>query len=320
MEECIFCKGHERQPVFRIRTHSFPWELKSCVSCKAYLLSPLPTKKQLESAYCMQYYGQGKTKFNPLIEFVVNTFRRIRASRVIKGIPRDGKVLDIGCGSGAFLNYLHEKYNFGLFGLEIKGDIAERAIERNKGFKLYVGFFNEIDFKNQTFDVITMYHVFEHLLTPYEDIQKIKKILKPGGKLIISMPNIDSWQATMFKDKWFHLDVPRHLIFFTPNDFKRIMKFEKFLLNNERYISWEQNPFSYIQSCLNGLSSKHNLLYEFLKTNKKNKYSRSDLFEIGLHMLFTAITLPLFLIIDVLESVFNKSATVEYTFTYLPND
>ncbi len=319
MKNCIFCNQKEQQLVFKIKTYSFPWKIQKCPFCKAYELYPTPTEKQFNEVYNTGYYGKGKTKFNPLIEFFVDIFRGMRASRAVKGIQKNAKILDVGCGSGSFLNFLKKKYSFELTGLEIEGDAALRAKDNNKGFTLLTGFLKTTDFK-APFDLITMYHVFEHLLTPHEDLEHIKKIINPNGKLVISIPNIDSWQASIFKDKWFHLDVPRHLIFFKPKDFKKMMQSKNFEINNERYISWEQNPYGYIQSCLNCLSKKHNFLYDFLKTNVKNSYKKRDLFRLGLHILFTGITLPLFLVLDILESIFKKSATVEYTFIYRPKN
>ncbi|WP_298419127.1 class I SAM-dependent methyltransferase [uncultured Kordia sp.] len=318
MTQCIFCNEDEQKVFFKIKTHSFPYALQKCTHCHAYTLAPTPTTEQLDKAYNTGYYGEGEAKFNPIIEFGVNLFRSMRASRAVKGIPESGKLLDIGCGSGAFLNFLHKKYNLQLSGLEIEGDAALRAADQNKGFTLYTGFLQTTDFSKETFDVITIYHVFEHLLTPNEDLGKIQQILKPNGRLVISMPNIDSWQAKFFKDDWFHLDVPRHLIFFKPKDFKRMMQAKGFEIETERYISWEQNPYGYIQSSLNVLSKKHNFLYEFLKTNEKSAFGKRNLFQIGLHVLFAGITLPLFLLVDLFESLFKKSATVEYTFRYQP--
>lgn len=320
MRNCIFCHSSNQEVLFYIKTSNFPYKFASCKACNAFGLIPIPSKKQLDKAYNTGYYGEGTAKFNGLVEFIVDRFRSLRAIRAIRNIPARSSILDVGCGSGAFLNFLKRKYKFQLSGLEIEGEAALRAADQNKGFTLYTGFLNVTDFENKKFNLITMYHVFEHLLMPKQDIEKIKEILVHRGKLVISMPNIDSWQARIFKDQWFHLDVPRHLIFFKPKDFKRMMKKEGFEIVKEHYMSWEQNPYGYIQSSLNVLSRQHNFLYEFLKTNNKKSYSKQELFRVVRHFLFAGITLPFFLILDVLESFIKKSATIEYTFIYCPKN
>ncbi|NHN27443.1 class I SAM-dependent methyltransferase [Flavobacterium jejuense] len=316
MGNCIFCNGIQQNVFFEIKNANSSFEILKCENCNAYTLDPIPTETELAEVYNTGYYGKGGAKFILFVEYFVDAFRGIRAKRAINRIPQNGTVLDIGCGSGAFLNYLKKRYNFSLSGIEIKGDAAIRAADCNQGFELHIGFLQDIDFGIKTFDLITMYHVFEHLITPKEDIKKISSLIKNNGRLIISMPNINSWQATLFKDKWFHLDFPRHLIFFKPKDFKEVMQLNGFYLESEHYISWEQNPFGYIQSSLNVVCKNQNFLYEFLKTNAKSNYTLSDWFQLSLQILFAGVTLPLFLIIDVFESFFKKSATVEYTFKY----
>lgn len=317
MESCTFCKSFFHEKKFDIKIVKGTFQIRRCTSCSAFFLYPMPSNKQLNDAYNLDYYGEGNSKFNPIVESIVNIFRRMRANRAIKKISANSNILDIGCGNGGFLNFLSKYHQFNLYGTEIEGHAAKRAANNNKGFTLYIGSLNSIDFHDQKFDLITMYHVFEHLTTPNEDIEIIKKLLKHNGKLVISIPNINSWQAQIFRSKWLHLDVPRHLIFFAPKAFKSTMQSKGFVILSERYVSWEQNPFGYIQSCLNIISSKHNLLYEVLKKNKV-VLKNTNVFEILLHILFASISLPFFLFLDLIECFFKKSGTVEFIFIYQP--
>ena len=107
-----------------------------------------------------------------------------------------------------------------IYGVEMPGGSADRA-KKIEGLTLKLGHLRIHDFEPNTFDAITLHHVFEHLTEPKRYLEIICEILKPGGHLVISFPNIDSFQSRFFKGNWFHLDPPRHLFFFTPDDFKK---------------------------------------------------------------------------------------------------
>ena len=81
-------------------------------------------------------------------------------------------------------------------------------------------FLEKNDFAPQSFDAVTLIHVFEHLPDPRQTLEIISEILKKDGILMMSFPNIDSFQSRIFKGKWLHIDPPRHLFFFSPKDFK----------------------------------------------------------------------------------------------------
>ena len=125
-----------------------------------------------------------------------------------------GKVLDVGCGNGSYLDHLRR------LGWEVRGvEIAQRAVETARqqfGIDVFCGALEEAHFPNEHFDAVTLWHVLEHLHSPLESLREIRRILLRGGHLLLTVPNIASAQASLFGDKWIHLDLPRHLYFFTP--------------------------------------------------------------------------------------------------------
>lgn len=311
---CGFCKAENSNvlyPTYDIFGNNYT--INKCNDCKAVFLSPQPDKELLKKAYNTDYYGAGETKFkNSFIENIIDSFRSGRAKRALKFAGHKSKVLDIGCGNGNFLMYLFKFGKCEVYGTEFDENSAKRA-SLIKEINLKSGEIKSEDYPDEFFDLITMFHVFEHLQEPKLMLDLIYQKLKPGGKLIISIPNIDSWQSKMFKGKWLHLDPPRHLFFFTPFDLAELVKNRGFEIERTIYFSIEQNPFGMVQSLLNKMQKKREVLFELLKGNKtySDGYSSINIF---MQKLFFLISFPVFIISDIFASVFSKSATVEMIF------
>lgn len=285
--------------------------INRCFTCRAVFLSPRPTQEQLDRAYDDSYYGQGKMKFTGFIEKILDYFRSSRARRINRYIAPPAKILDIGCGSGGFVDYLIKR-GFTGYGIELPGKAASRAAQI-PDLHLKVGQLEKGDFSENFFDGICMWHVFEHLTAPKEALQIVRKILKPSGYLMMSLPNIDSLQSRLFRGRWLHLDPPKHLFFLGPKDLISEMNQLGFNLIKISYFSLEQNPFGIQQSILNCLLSKRELLFEALKGNiiYTGEYSKRSIL---LQKLFYLISFPVFASLAALEAVLRKGGAMELVF------
>lgn len=311
---CGFCKSTNSKTLYKtFDIFENNYSINKCNDCNAYFLAPRPSNKRLEQAYDSSYYGEKEEKFSsPLVEKVLDFFRSGRSCRVSKYLKNGDKILDIGCGNGRFLKYLLNYGKYELYGTEMEGNSANRT-SKIPEIKLKIGSLNQNDFLDNYFDAISLFHVFEHLTEPLQTIEIIKKILKPGGIVVFSFPNISSLQSKIFKGKWLHLDPPRHLFFFSPNDFINIMQTNGFDVVKKHYFSLEQNPFGAVQSTLNLTTKKREVFFESLKGNKNyiKEYSKFNLFA---QKMFFVFTMPLFAFNDLFLSIIGKSATVELTF------
>jgi len=315
-QPCPFC--HSEQTHFEwdtIDLQGNKWNLYKCNSCNFYFLNPFPTDSQLNEAYDISYYGEGDKKFSfPLVEKVLDHFRSGRARSIKKLLNENihASVLDIGCGNGRFLNYLHNLRFTNLFGIELPGNSANRAASY-KYLKIFIGEIDHANFERESMNAITMFHVLEHMKNPLEIIPKVHSWLKLQGIFMVSFPNIASRQAQKFKGNWLHLDPPRHLNFIAPKDFILHMQQTGFELISEHYFSAEQNPFGYVQSDLNRHAPKREILFESLKGNKKYLQDVSKR-TLWLHRLYFALTMPYYFCLDVVESWQKKSGTVTFVF------
>jgi SAM-dependent methyltransferase len=110
-----------------------------------------------------------------------------------------------------------------------------------------------------------MWHVLEHWPDPHEPLRAAARLLRPGGVFMAGVPNFASPEARATRDKWFHLDVPRHLVHLTPRWLRAELTQQGFAVRRFSYLAPEFDAFSFIQSSLNRLGFRHNLLYDLLR-------------------------------------------------------
>lgn len=312
-ETCIFCGSSKLSLCGNTYdSDNRQYQLMRCHSCRAVCLSPRPEKDDLEQAYASGYYGGEKgEKFVPLIEHFVGFFRDFRARGVERLIPLPARVLDIGCGSGGFLALLAEK-GYQTYGTERPGEAAVRAA-RVEGINVVTDVCLKDIFAPQSFDAITMWHVFEHLEEPKQMLNFIHSALKPGGYLFMSLPNIDSLQARAAKGHWLHLDPPRHLFFLGPKELIGEITALGFSLVSVSHFSLEQNVIGMQQSLLNACLQKRELLFESLKGNKDYCREYSALF-LWLQKLFFVLSFPFFTLLALVEACAKRGGTTEFIF------
>ena len=311
--KCIYCLSEDVKHQFLIKDqYSDEYEAYRCVKCCTFFLHPQPTKAQLEKAYDSSYYGEGESKFSPLVEKVIDFFRMQNAKKMARLFGGRGKIVDVGCGNGNFLSYLGKAGNFNLIGIEPEGSSADRA-EKHEEIQLIRGFLEENTFEPKSIDAISLIHVFEHLPNPQQSLDIFQKTLKEDGTILIEIPNIDSWQANLFKQNWLHLDPPRHLNLMSPKVLIQELEKRGFHCIRKSYFSPQYNPFGAQQSILNLICKKREVLYEHLKGNQlyTKEYSSLSLFS---QKLFHWLSFPLFVATDFFASLFGKSACVQLVF------
>lgn len=287
-----------------------------CSFCRAYSLYPRPEQALLNKAYNNSYYGEHEQKFTfPLVEKVLDWFRESRGRQLCRFLHDGDTVLDLGCGNGKFLLSLIKRKKINAWGIEPPGNSANRA-SALPGIHIKVGTLEPGDFKPCSLQAVTLFHVFEHLVNPIEILDIIDKILVKDGILMISFPNIASWQSRIFKGQWLHLDPPRHLFFLEPKNFRSIMEQRGYKLLRQYYASLEQNPYGMVQSILNCFSVKREILFESMKGNIPyvKDYPKVKLI---LQKLFFFISFPIFIITNAVAALCRKGATVEFTFQKL---
>ena len=109
-----------------------------------------------------------------------------------------------------------------------------------------------------------MFQVLEHLPDPLATLHKCAQLIRPGGTLIIGVPNLDSWQSRFSGSHWFHLDVPRHLFHFSRQSLSHALMLAGFDISHVSFVSFEHDPYGWLQSTLNRLGFDQNMLTKSL--------------------------------------------------------
>lgn len=128
-----------------------------------------------------------------------------------------GTLLDVGCGRGD-LGAAFVRRGWRVSGVEPSAEAC--AVARGQGVDAREGTLESVDFEQESFDAVVMRHSLEHVPEPIADLGRLLRLLRPGGLLVISVPNFDSWERRRFGSAWFHLDLPRHRTHFTPKSLR----------------------------------------------------------------------------------------------------
>jgi 2-polyprenyl-3-methyl-5-hydroxy-6-metoxy-1,4-benzoquinol methylase len=197
------------------------------------------------------------------VEWLLNGLYNYRASQ-IEQHQRRGKVLDIGCGRGLLLDKLRQR-GWIPMGTELSDEAASYARER-LGLPVVTQMVGDEEFPDEEFDLVILWHVLEHVRGPKAMLAEVAKVLRPGGTLLVAVPNFGSLEARWSRAHWFHLDVPRHLTHFTRATLAQALDEAGLSFSSANFFSTEYDFFSFVQSVQNKMGLRHNLLYNLLRT------------------------------------------------------
>ena len=283
-----------------------------CRECNTGVTIPVPSLNTSSSLYSLESYrsASGKRFIGP-VEAGVYLARQLRRRRIQK-YKKPGRILDIGCGRGVFLNVM-KKTGWNVAGTEHDWITAD-AIANRYDIHIAAGNPGEWGFPTGSFDVVTMYHVLEHMSDPESAIGECSRILEKGGLLVVATPNIRSIQSSLGARLWFHLDIPYHLYHFSEQGLSSLIEKFGFHVFKVRRFSLEYCPFGWLQTLLNLTGIRKNLLYNILKNtnSRKSLIFNASKWDILLTISLTPLFLPISLILSLYESfMLKKGGTIE---------
>jgi SAM-dependent methyltransferase len=213
---CALCGKDEAETVYlgQDRAYDRPgrFPIVRCRNCGLIYLNPRPTPQAMGYYYPTDYepYRKAPEEARFKIQQLHQRLKlRNRCLAVIR-LRKQGRLLDVGCATGTFLAEVKRYGNWQVFGVEPNQRAARYAGEQ-LGLDVFHGWLHEANFADNQFDIVTMWDVLEHVHDPRRTLTEIYRLLKPGGALICSVPNLDSVDARLFGRFWIGLDAPRHL-------------------------------------------------------------------------------------------------------------
>jgi len=284
-----------------------------CTGCGLGRFYPMPCPDRLRALYPDEYYGEPGQKFHPLIEWLVRAVGERHISFLSRDLAAGARILDVGCGRGVTLGALAEQ-GFAVHGFEISAEAARGAdsrVEIRIAKKL-----QEAEYRAASFDQVIIWHVLEHLDDPVGTLREVHRILKPGGRLIVAVPNLSSLQARCSQAAWFHLDLPRHVYHFPLAALRQLLTLTGFQVHSVHHFSLRQNPFGWIQSLMNRFASlPRNGIYALLHNRSAAERSPYDRRTRGWLWFWLFATAPFALAATLVGTALRSGATVHVVAT-----
>jgi 2-polyprenyl-3-methyl-5-hydroxy-6-metoxy-1,4-benzoquinol methylase len=245
IEFCYQCgtKGKLLQGSVSDPDHQIPgdWSYKTCLDgCQTVWLDPRPLESELLKAYSSYHTHTKLTSLNFLEKSIFSIFKRLiklilsplyhfnglraeakRLKLMDLGESPKGYLLDIGCGGGRFLARM-KKRNWSVEGLDIDPEVVKK-VSKKYGILVHAGDVLNHKFPDNTYDVITMNQTIEHLYNPSLVLKECFRILKPGGHIVMTTPNVDCVAARLLGEYWRGWEPPRHLFLFNPKSISKVV-------------------------------------------------------------------------------------------------
>ncbi len=261
---CPLCENEQISQVLAAADYTVSheiFEIWECSNCTFRFTQNIPFAEEIGRYYQSENYISHSDIASGFINKLYHQVRKrtlVQKKKLVQKMTgmTSGSILDVGCGTGAFLHTMKEA-GWQVTGLEPDVAAARKAkelygIDPLKSEKLYT-------LSPASYDAITLWHVLEHVHDLHGYMAKLKSLLKPGGKILIAVPNYTSYDAAKYQQFWAAYDVPRHLYHFSPASMKKLflrhdlklektipMWFDSFYVSmlSEQYKNGKPNAFA----------------------------------------------------------------------------
>ncbi|MGM0478158.1 MAG: class I SAM-dependent methyltransferase [Bacteroidota bacterium] len=225
VEKCVVCGSTSHESFLEVKDHMITQEMFTiveCESCGFHFTNPVPAKDKVGVYYQSEEYVSHSSSRKGLINWLYNIVRnRTLKQKVswVKNAVHGQRLLDVGSGTGHFLRVARKK---GLEGYGIEPDADARTFAHKVNHVRSCDQSELYSLEENSVDVITMWHVLEHIYDLRKDLSRMRNILSAGGKMFVAVPNMNAYDARYYGKFWAAYDVPRHLYHFRQQDIAKL--------------------------------------------------------------------------------------------------
>ncbi len=227
VDVCQLCGSRRRSTMFE----DPPFTVVRCSDCGLVYVTPRLVGEALLEVYNEDYWKSDNPKVRGYADYAreavlyLKTFEK-RMALVQRWLPQPARVLDVGCAAGYFLRVLQRR-GHDVHGVELSPAIAKEAVSHLGSERVHVGTLDDavaaMDYKPQSFDLVTLWDVIEHVPDPQSVLRRVRELVKPGGHLLLETQNVASRWARLLGRRWHHYKHHEHLYHFTPATIRRLL-------------------------------------------------------------------------------------------------
>lgn len=247
--KCPWCESEKTQMHLWVKDLFLTqeaFEIHECLKCSLLFTEPRPNPQEIGKYYQSNEYYSHQENNGGFIPRVYEAVKKVNIRHKAKMATANkpvGKMLEIGCGVGDFLHEM-EKRGWNCTGIEPSADAKAIARKKVKAQLLAPEEINQLP--DKSFDLITMWHVLEHVDNLKEEVFQLQRLLKDDGRLVLALPNFKSADAQYYKECWAAYDVPRHLNHFCRESINNIFKNSQLYLKKTDKLIWDAYYISYM--------------------------------------------------------------------------
>lgn len=284
LEECPLCGENQLKYFKTCKDHSVSQQeftIVECVRCHFRFTNPRPEDEQLgkfyESDEYISHNNHNKNLFTRVYQLARLFTVRNKVSLINNLNTQKSMLLDYGCGTGTFVAAAQAN-GWRATGIE-PNDKARYEAGKNKNITFYAGL-NQLD-TGQLFEVITLWHVLEHVADLHQTIASLKNLLTDQGKMVIAVPNHEAYEEKIYGKHWAAYDVPRHLYHFSQSTMKALVAFHHLRIENILPMKLDALYVSLLSEKYMNNNIKNNfnpiIIYNALKNGlKSNRWARKN--------------------------------------------
>jgi SAM-dependent methyltransferase len=264
---CPFCDGSRSTVVHSLTAPggriAEVFELRECRTCGIVFLDPRLDERALTRLYDEDFYFSTGWSYRSLAAQIIELIQVQRRRRVERYV-RPGQLLDIGSGDGSFVHHM-ARHGWDATGIDPSPAALQFAGHCRSGGRFLQGSLEDYAGSAGSLDLITMWQVLEHIGQPRQALRRCHDLLRPGGLLVASVPNIEGWSSRLTGERWWGLDVPRHLVHYSPVTLSRAVERSGLRVVRIRHRSLQYDPYALLHSSLDWVFTRRHFLSALAK-------------------------------------------------------